>query len=568
MFVRLLGLKSKKEWQEWSKSGQRPSNIPSTPAKVYRGKGWVSMPDWLGCERNKGGGQNKGVYLSYEEARAWVRLRNLKSQKEWKEWSKSEQRPSNIPGNPWEVYRGKGWVSMMDFLGFEGKRLGQEGDYLPFKSARAWARQRNLKSAKEWREWSKSGQRPSNIPSAPWTVYRDKGWVSIMDFLGFEGKKVGEKGDYLPFKSARAWVHQRKLKSQKEWKEWSKSGQRPSNIPSTPDQVYRGKGWVSMPDWLGCERNTKDTTVKRDFLPYEEARAWVQQHCNLKSKREWKEWSKSGQRPSNIPSAPHKVYRGKGWVSMPDWLGCERNMNDTTVKRDFLSYEEARAWVHQRKLKSHKEWREWSKSGQRPNNIPSAPDRVYRGKGWVSYMDFMGFEGKALSQNGDYLPFVSARAWVRERNLKSANEWQEWSKSRQRPSNIPGRPDQVYRDKGWVSWPDWLGTSTTRGAKGDFLPFAEARALVRQRKLKSKKEWQEWSKSGQRPSNIPSSPHQAYQGKGWVSYPDWLGKDDYDHAEHCREIGPTAKYGGAAKSSRRGVLLSCPNCRKETRWKL
>jgi hypothetical protein len=36
------------EWNEWSKSGKRPTDIPSDPANVYRDDGWVSFPDWLG----------------------------------------------------------------------------------------------------------------------------------------------------------------------------------------------------------------------------------------------------------------------------------------------------------------------------------------------------------------------------------------------------------------------------------------------------------------------------------------------------------------------------------------
>ena len=28
-----------------------------------------------------------------------------------------------------------------------------------------------------------------------------------------------------------------------------------------------------------------------------------------------------------------------------------------------------------------------------------------------------------------------------------------------------------------------------------------------------------------RPDTIPSNPHIAYAGKGWVSWPDWLGYD-------------------------------------------
>ena len=55
------------------------------------------------------------------------------------------------------------------------------------------------------------------------------------------------------------------------------------------------------------------------------------------------------------------------------------------------------------------------------------------------------------------------------------------------------------------------------------LSFAVARAIVRKLKLKGKKEWQAWSKSGQRPSNIPSTPDRTYRDDGWISLPDWLG---------------------------------------------
>ena len=60
-------------------------------------------------------------------------------------------------------------------------------------------------------------------------------------------------------------------------------------------------------------------------------------------------------------------------------------------------------------------------------------------------------------------------------------------------------------------------------AKGNYLSFAVARAIVRKLKLRSNKEWKAWSKSGQRPSNIPSNPHQVYRDDGWISMPDWLG---------------------------------------------
>jgi hypothetical protein len=59
----------------------------------------------------------------------------------------------------------------------------------------------------------------------------------------------------------------------------------------------------------------------------------------------------------------------------------------------------------------------------------------------------------------------------------------------------------------------------------DFLQFHEARENVRQVGLKSKKQWQQWCRDGQRPLDIPSLPSQRYKDKGWVSWADWLGYD-------------------------------------------
>eukprot|EP00947_MAST-08B_sp_MAST-8B-sp1_P004974 g4974.t1 len=115
------------------------------------------------------------------------------------------------------------------------------------------------------------------------------------------------------------------------------------------------------------------------------------------------------------------------------------------------------------------------------------------------------------------LAFSEARDFVRRLKLTSAKEWREWSRSGQRPSNVPSNPDKVYKGKGWVSYPDWMGYQYTKGDETRMaaLPFERARAVVRKLKLTSEKEWREWSKSGQRPSNVPSNPDKVYKGKGW-----------------------------------------------------
>jgi hypothetical protein len=101
-FVKKLELKGYKEWQEYCVSGNKPDNIPSTPRGTYKNKGWSGFGDWLGTDtiaaRNR-------VFLSFKEAREFVRSLGLKNQKEWKEYCKSGNKPDDIPSNPWETYK-------------------------------------------------------------------------------------------------------------------------------------------------------------------------------------------------------------------------------------------------------------------------------------------------------------------------------------------------------------------------------------------------------------------------------------------------------------------------------
>ena len=57
------------------------------------------------------------------------------------------------------------------------------------------------------------------------------------------------------------------------------------------------------------------------------------------------------------------------------------------------------------------------------------------------------------------------------------------------PSDIPASPDNVYKDKGWISWGDWLGTGTIAPNQRKFRKFREARIFVRELNLKTLAEW-------------------------------------------------------------------------------
>ena len=309
-FARSLGLESSTEWQEWRKSGERPADIPSNPNIVYKEEGWLSWGDFLGYEAV--------VWLPFDEARDYARRLGLKSHEEWREWRKSGKRPPDIPSNPDKVYKGKGWKSYGDFLGFNEGYVPKE--WRSFDEARDYARRLGLKSQKKWKEWSKSGERPPDIPSHPNEAYEEEGWLSWGDFLGYRPGHIAEKHSTIKkcsFTEARNFARSLGLKSKAEWEEWRKSGKRPSDICSRPDQVYKGKGWKSWGDFLGFDEGYD---AGAEWRPFEEARDYARS-LGLESQKEWRERSKSGQRPPDIPSGPDRVYKNEGWKSWPDFLG-------------------------------------------------------------------------------------------------------------------------------------------------------------------------------------------------------------------------------------------------------
>ena len=45
---------------------------------------------------------------------------------------------------------------------------------------------------------------------------------------------------------------------------------------------------------------------------------------------------------------------------------------------------------------------------------------------------------------------------MKELDIKTYNQFQEWSRSEQRPDDFPSDPATVYKEK-WVNWKEFLG---------------------------------------------------------------------------------------------------------------
>jgi len=331
-FVRGLGLKNSDEWRKYclgklSSKGLIPTDIPTNPHRSYANTGWKGMGDWIGSNTVA---TFLKEYLPFKKARAFARRLRLRNANEWRVKCKDSAFPQDIPKVPYLVYANQGWIDFGDWLG-TGYIASVRRKYRSFQSARSFARSQSLKNREEWNLFCRGripakGELPKDIPTCPEQTYKNHGWNGVGDWLG-TGNLAPSQKSFLPFLEARHFARSLKLNSQKEWLSFCKDGipekgNLPRDIPTCPEQVYKNKGWVNLADWLGSSR----VRIKgRKYISYKKSRAFVHT-LGLKTQKDWQSYCAGKFKdmptlPSLIPKKPERVYKGKGWKDLADWLG-------------------------------------------------------------------------------------------------------------------------------------------------------------------------------------------------------------------------------------------------------
>ena len=187
-FVRGLGIKSKDEWFAYCKTGQKPDDVPSNINKAFPSD-WKGWPAFLGT-KNSGA---KGVYRSFEDARAFARSLGCRSQTDWHAFCQSGERPRDIPTNPRRIYAKSGWG-----------RVWATGSAPVVHRTAASSTSRSRRRA---RSFGRSGwrlrrggieywqaHRTIDIPCNPSGKYRGKWWAGWPNFLGTEKRSEPSHG--------------------------------------------------------------------------------------------------------------------------------------------------------------------------------------------------------------------------------------------------------------------------------------------------------------------------------------------------------------------------------------
>jgi hypothetical protein len=310
---------------------------------------------------------------------------------------------------------------------------------------------------------------------------------------------------WLPHQLAREYARALRLRTQKSWRLFVRSGRKRADVPATPDRTYRQLGWIDWDDFLGTGNHRK-----KNWRTFEVARQFAS-GLGLQSVNDWRHFVAGANHSKDIPRHPDLVYRKLGWISWGDFLGT-----GTQTIKNWRTFEEAHQFVLGLELKSRHDWRCFCASAERPRDIPTNPNSAYREKGWTGWGDFLG---TGNTSKGNFMSYQEARTTVHTYGLKSVVEWRRFCGEDKKPKRIPATPAGHYKDKGWVSWGDFLGTNRIARGKVKWRPFKKARSFARSLGLTTYKEWTNFACL---PSDVPRNPENIYK-HDWKGREDWIG---------------------------------------------
>lgn len=256
---------------------------------------------------------------------------------------------------------------------------------------------------------------------------------------------------------------------------------------------------------------------------FENAIKWVHSK-NIQNKIDWKKICQSKNFPDDIPKTPMHVYvkelKGKG---MGYWYGTNKK---STHDIDWRPFKEARKYVHKLELQNTNEFRKWAKTNQKPQDIPSAPKRIY--KEFVDWEDWLGNKERKKKQ---YRNYSDTKKWAQSKKIISGTKWRNLSKQNKIPKNIPSAPDKFYKE--WEGWPKFLDTEI------EYLTYSEASKFVRSKKITGDTSFREHKNKHKLPKNFPKSPDSYYKKQGfWKGWGDFCGTGRISTLQQSEETLP------------------------------
>lgn len=213
--------------------------------------------------------------------------------------------------------------------------------------------------------------------------------------------------------------------------------------------------------------------------------------------------------------------REKFWISKLDNLTNHTDGGECgSGFRYEISYEEFKTWVLSElpHINSESKWRNYVKLHNLPKNIPSRPDNVFKNKGWISWGNL--FNTTNTKKKKYKISYETLKNISHKLNLTNIREWYEYA----RKENVPVNPQLTYKNKGWVSWEDFLGPSYTPIKGKSFYEIDKCKKIIKEFNFKSSIEFYKYMKSTPI-YGVPKNPSSYFRKRGvWNGWKDFLSK--------------------------------------------
>jgi len=290
-------------------------------------------------------------WKEFRVAREYVRALKLNNESEWRVFiNKKEFQRSNIPANPEQVYKHRGWKDWHDWLGVDDKIIRSQDQspdnilmnslwssdarskWMNFFEARQIVWEYGFEYHEEWELFTKGKfparkALPHNIPRNPDQVYRLVGWKDWKNWLIHPDNRT----DYTEFYRARDFVRSNRIQDKKSWRDFimKKAGLLENYqmiLPLRPHLEYRESGWQSWEDWQGTEIGYRDFKSTKSYI-------WT---LKLRNKQDWNDFihgylTHKPKRTENIYAYPEIAYENEGWSGWEDWLGTGKSKQDNPL---------------------------------------------------------------------------------------------------------------------------------------------------------------------------------------------------------------------------------------------
>ena len=147
---------------------------------------------------------------------------------------------------------------------------------------------------------------------------------------------------------------------------------------------------------------------------------------------------------------PERGYKNN-WKNWGHFLGTNYV---ATFNRKYENYYKVKKFIQTKKIKSAKDYGIKKRKKLLPDNFPFSPERQY--KEWKSWGDFLG-TGNIANQSRNFYTYYEAQKIVEKSKLRTNKDFHKRKKSGDFNVRMPSNPDGAYKNKGWVSWPKFLG---------------------------------------------------------------------------------------------------------------